>query len=43
MSMIGTTAAKLERAVDALRSKFGKQAVELGLTNAGDPRRQRDR
>lgn len=35
--------ARAERAVDALRSKFGKKAVELGLTKAGDPRRQRDR
>lgn len=35
--------ARAERAIDALRSKFGSQAVELGLTKAGDPRRQRDR
>ncbi|GGE83026.1 DNA polymerase IV [Stappia taiwanensis] len=34
--------AKAERAVDALRDKFGKSAVELGLTRAGDRRRQRD-
>jgi DNA polymerase-4 len=34
--------AKAERAIDALRSKFGKQAVELGLARSGDPRRQRD-
>ncbi|MCA1300386.1 DNA polymerase IV [Stappia indica] len=34
--------AKAERAVDALRDKFGKSAVELGLTRAGDSRRQRD-
>ena len=35
--------ARAERAVDALRSKFGKSAVELGLTRSGDIRRQRDR
>ncbi len=35
--------ARAERAIDALRSKFGNQAVELGLTRSGDPRRQRDR
>ncbi|WP_349357301.1 DNA polymerase IV [Stappia sp.] len=35
--------ARAERAVDALRSRFGRAAVELGLTKAGDPRKQRDR
>jgi DNA polymerase-4 len=35
--------ARAERAIDALRSKFGKSAVELGLTRSGDIRRQRDR
>lgn len=35
--------ARAERAVDALREKFGRDAVELGLTRAGAPRPRRDR
>jgi DNA polymerase-4 len=35
--------AKAERAVDALREKFGRNSVELGLTRAADIRPQRDR
>lgn len=35
--------ARAERAMEALREKFGRDAVELGLTRAGDARPQRDR
>ena len=35
--------ARAERAIDALREKFGRDAIELGLTRAGDSRPQRDR
>jgi len=34
---------KAERAMDALKEKFGKSAVELGLTHAARPKKPKDR